>query len=166
MTRGGATRSRGSASCVRSAGLHLVQRLNVTCATRAAVLSCSDRRRSRAKEEYNRANSWAHFSSPLALTGPSKKDEHGLKPSTPKKGLDGRGLQLNPTTCGYILAKPLLPDIHPLEAPSGRKVRHNKCFALRGAAFRPPDFRLRKLQEQLDRADRLMTQISSPFASA
>ena len=86
-----------------------------------------------------------------------------------KKGLDDRGLQLNPTKCDNNPARSLSLDIHPPEAPGGWKVRQNNCFALLGAAFGPPDFRLRKLQQVLDRAEKLMTQLvrlQSPATAA
>ena len=39
------------------------------------------------------------------------------------------------------------------------RVRHDKCFASLKTAFGPPDFYLRKLQEKLDRVERLMTHL-------
>ena len=75
-----------------------------------------------------------------------------------QRGLDDRGLEPNPTKCEYIPVKTLPQDIRAPEAPAGWKVRYDKCFAL-GAAFGHPDFCLRKLQEKLDRAERLATQL-------
>ena len=51
------------------------------------------------------------------------------------------------------------------ETPTRRKVRHDICFALLGAAFGSPDCCFRKLQEKLDRAERLMTPPNSSASS-
>ena len=63
-----------------------------------------------------------------------KKDD--MSPTEPSKWED-------------ILGKPLPPSVHRMDAPVGWTVRHDKSFALLGAAFCPPDFCLRKILENI-----------------
>ena len=108
--------------------------------------------------------------SPSASTEPPQRSEYTPNPSPVQ-----RTWRLSTLTTGpfAVLTKPRFQlnstklRVHPgqapapLEAPTAWKVRHDTCLALLGAACGPRDRWIRKLQEMLDRAEKLMTQLAS-----
>ena len=70
------------------------------------------------------------------------------------------GLDLNPSNCDCIRAKPIPSDTQLTAAPQDLAIRHDGHFELLGVAFGPAESCLRKLQEKLDRAKHLMSLLS------
>ena len=91
---------------------------------------------------------------------PTKPHRRSSKAS--RQAWTTRCLQLNIPKCEYILAEPLPSSVHPVKALAEWRVRHDKCFALLGAAFGPPGLCLHMLLGKLDQAEKLMAQFVRP----
>ena len=129
--------------------LHLAWPDTVTCATRTTALSCSARKDLEQKRSATRRPHIRPSSSTKGrLAAPTRHS--GLALRLPKRS----GWQRPQHESDKRRVHPsqtLHRNIHPPEASTGWKVRHDKCCALLGAAFGP----LHKLQGKLDRAERL-----------